>query len=72
MRVAALPMAGRGWGKGGPLLPGQVKVGRCSRDSVPISSQMWVVVRLQKNMFCSWDLLSKNGRHDNLERKELG
>lgn len=52
---------------------GQVerKVAGFSRGSVQGSSRMWVVVRLEKNLFCSRGLLSEKVGHRDLEKQRV-
>ena len=40
-----------------------------SRGSVQSLSRMWVVVRLEKSLFCSWGQLSENVEHRDLEKQ---
>lgn len=69
-RVVAVPVVEAGvGGKGVDSWPGRAGGGRFLEGLCPGLVQDVSVVRLQKNMFCGWDLLSENGGHHNLERQ---
>lgn len=56
-----MPVVERGVGRGSTLGHVEQEVAGFLRDSVWSSSGMWVVVRLEKNIFYSWGLVSENG-----------